>query len=155
MTLGSEILATFCDVNALPITQRAKQILPIIASLGRVLRHSLGFVEVDVPRYLLQLTEILHIFNQLIMRTVEAGIDVYLILMHEKWRLQRRRSVPLLPLTMINLKVIHCQELTITLLLQGRQLFFQLLVIFCEVVVVVLPLNLEIRQFPLQLLILL
>ena len=79
------------------------------------------------------------------MRTIKARIDIDLVLMHEKWRLQRRRSVPLFSLTMINFVVINGQELAITQLLKQGQLLFHLFIHIRKIGIVIIPFYLQIR----------
>ena len=103
----------------------------------------------------MKFAKILHVLYQLIVRAVETGVDINLILMHEQWRLQRRRGVPLLALAVVDLEVIHSQKLAISQFLQPRQLNLKILVILRKVLIVSLPLIFEVGQLPFQLLVLL
>ena len=73
------------DVRTLPVAERAEEIFAIETALCRVLSHSLGLLKVDVASNFLQFSEVLHVFDQLIMGTIETSIDVDLVLMHVEW----------------------------------------------------------------------
>lgn len=64
-------------------------ILAVKTTLDGVLRHPLRFLEVDVPSDLLELAKVLHVPNKLVVRALEAGVDIDLILVHKEGRLQR------------------------------------------------------------------
>ena len=125
-------------------------VFAIEAALDRVLRHPLRLLEVDVPRDLLKLAKVLHVFYQLIVRAIEAGVDIDLVLVHKERRLQRRRGVPLLPLNMVDLEVIDGEELAVGLLLQLDQILLHVLVTLRKVRIIVLPFVHQVGQLPLQ-----
>lgn len=104
-------------VRTLSVTKRAEEVLAIEAAPSRVLCHPFGLLKVYVASNFLELGKILHIFDQLIMRTIKTGIDIDFVLMHVKWRLKGRGGVPLLSLTMIYFEIVYRQELAIPLLL--------------------------------------
>ena len=105
-------------VRTLSVTKRAEEVLAIESAPSRVFCHPLSLLKVYVASNFLELGKILHIFDQLIMRTIKASIDIDFVLMHVKWRLKGRGGIPLLSLAMIYIVIVYCQELYIQLLMQ-------------------------------------
>lgn len=79
----------FTDVGALSVAQRAEEAFAVEAALSRVLSHPLGLLKVNVASDFLELAKVGHIFDELVMRAVEASVDVDLVLVHVERRLQR------------------------------------------------------------------
>ena len=88
----------------------------------------------------------MHVFDQLVVGAVEAGIDIDLILVHKERSLKCRSCISLLSLDMVDFKIIDSKELPIGLFLQADQLVLHILVILSEVGIIVLSLVHEVRQ---------
>ena len=93
------------NVSALSITEITKLILSIKASLDGVFGHSFRLFKVDIASDLLQLAKVSHVFDQLIVRAVEAGVDVDFVLVHLERLLKSGRGVPLLSFFVIYLEI--------------------------------------------------
>ena len=134
------------NVSALTVTKGAEQVTAIKTTLDGVFGHSLGLFEVDVAGDLLKFAEVLHVFDQLIVGAVEAGVDIDLILVHKERSLKCRSCISLLSLDVVNFEIVDSKELPIGLFLQTNQFIFHILVIFGEVGIIILSLVHEVRK---------